>query len=351
MHGRTCAGTWVTGTGLDGAPREVYLYHVSDNAETMARHMRRPSCGRPRSIRWSRWSCSRRACGRARACSARKRSIAVPFLDRLRARGEQWHIEERVTARPLTKSNGSRGTTQSSFPSGSAMTRNLNDFRGQLPPKSLKLGRTLSDGRTMAQCPRCDAPIIQGDQYCGICGTTLQPTAPPGSAPPGSRFAGHTVTPHPPVGSPPAASAQPWGQPRLCLSSDQFTPSQPPRAKRSSGEWVAAFVGLIAVAALAVGAVVFLTRDSNDYPKEWDAQVAPIAARVAQLRGLSFDHPVEARVPVARRLREGSDGEPRRAEGPEGRDRAGDRRVPVGGTHRRRCRPRPRRSTTRRRPT
>jgi saccharopine dehydrogenase-like NADP-dependent oxidoreductase len=37
MHGRTCAGTWVTGTGKDGAPREVYLYHVADNDETMAR--------------------------------------------------------------------------------------------------------------------------------------------------------------------------------------------------------------------------------------------------------------------------------------------------------------------------
>jgi saccharopine dehydrogenase-like NADP-dependent oxidoreductase len=38
MHGRTCAGTWVTGTGRDGAPREVYLYHLSDNADTVARH-------------------------------------------------------------------------------------------------------------------------------------------------------------------------------------------------------------------------------------------------------------------------------------------------------------------------
>ncbi len=38
MHGRTCAGTWVTGTGIDGKPREVYLYHLSDNAETMAKH-------------------------------------------------------------------------------------------------------------------------------------------------------------------------------------------------------------------------------------------------------------------------------------------------------------------------
>src|ERR671916_2553344 len=27
MRGKTCAGTWVTGTGNDGKPREVYLYH------------------------------------------------------------------------------------------------------------------------------------------------------------------------------------------------------------------------------------------------------------------------------------------------------------------------------------
>jgi len=35
MRGSTCAGTWVTGAGLDGAPKEVYLYHLVDNAETM----------------------------------------------------------------------------------------------------------------------------------------------------------------------------------------------------------------------------------------------------------------------------------------------------------------------------
>jgi saccharopine dehydrogenase-like NADP-dependent oxidoreductase len=35
MTGRTCAGLWVTGIGTDGAPREVYLYHVSDNEWTM----------------------------------------------------------------------------------------------------------------------------------------------------------------------------------------------------------------------------------------------------------------------------------------------------------------------------
>ncbi len=42
IEGRTCAGTWVTGTGRgadggDTGPREVYLYHVVDNAESMGR--------------------------------------------------------------------------------------------------------------------------------------------------------------------------------------------------------------------------------------------------------------------------------------------------------------------------
>jgi saccharopine dehydrogenase-like NADP-dependent oxidoreductase len=35
MSGRTCAGTWVTGTGKDGRPRSTYLYHVVDNEWTM----------------------------------------------------------------------------------------------------------------------------------------------------------------------------------------------------------------------------------------------------------------------------------------------------------------------------
>ncbi len=38
MSGKTCAGTWVTGTGTDGNPREVYLYHVADNEWTMAEY-------------------------------------------------------------------------------------------------------------------------------------------------------------------------------------------------------------------------------------------------------------------------------------------------------------------------
>ncbi len=37
MRGRTCAGTYVTGTGKDGQPKATYLYHVVDNEETMRR--------------------------------------------------------------------------------------------------------------------------------------------------------------------------------------------------------------------------------------------------------------------------------------------------------------------------
>jgi saccharopine dehydrogenase (NAD+, L-lysine forming) len=35
MRGKTCAGTWVTGRDKAGEPRQVYLYHVVDNEQTM----------------------------------------------------------------------------------------------------------------------------------------------------------------------------------------------------------------------------------------------------------------------------------------------------------------------------
>ena len=38
MHGKTCAGTWVRGTGVDEQRREVYLYQVVDNEFSMAEY-------------------------------------------------------------------------------------------------------------------------------------------------------------------------------------------------------------------------------------------------------------------------------------------------------------------------
>jgi saccharopine dehydrogenase-like NADP-dependent oxidoreductase len=38
MTGKTCAGTLVTGIGMDGAPRKTYLYHVVDNEWSMGEY-------------------------------------------------------------------------------------------------------------------------------------------------------------------------------------------------------------------------------------------------------------------------------------------------------------------------
>jgi saccharopine dehydrogenase-like NADP-dependent oxidoreductase len=37
MHGKTCVGTWLKGM-KDGLPRQVYLYQVTDNGQSMARY-------------------------------------------------------------------------------------------------------------------------------------------------------------------------------------------------------------------------------------------------------------------------------------------------------------------------
>jgi saccharopine dehydrogenase-like NADP-dependent oxidoreductase len=95
MVGRTCAGTWVTGTGTDGRAREVYLYHVADNADTMARH-------RAQAVVWQ--TAINPVVALELLASGAWHGVGVlgpeafnpvPFLDRLRARGEEWHVEER----------------------------------------------------------------------------------------------------------------------------------------------------------------------------------------------------------------------------------------------------------------
>lgn len=96
MRGRTCAGTWVRGTGTDGASREVYLYHVSDNEETMAKHD-------SQAVVWQTAinpviALELLAAGTWKGVGVLGPEAfdPVPFLDRLRGRGEAWHVDERV---------------------------------------------------------------------------------------------------------------------------------------------------------------------------------------------------------------------------------------------------------------
>jgi saccharopine dehydrogenase (NAD+, L-lysine-forming) len=95
MHGRTCAGTWVVGTGIDGQPREVYLYHVSDNAETMARHGAQAVVWQTAINPVVALELLASGVWQGEGVLGPESFDAVPFLDRLRARGEEWKIEER----------------------------------------------------------------------------------------------------------------------------------------------------------------------------------------------------------------------------------------------------------------
>ncbi len=77
-------------------------------------------------------------------------------------------------------------------------------------------------------------------------------------------------------------------------------PVPPPLPSRPrTRPWLVA-IGLAVAVIIAVGGF-FVTRSdsktatSSSSPSAWDPQVAPIAAKVAALRGLSFDHPVPVR--------------------------------------------------------
>jgi saccharopine dehydrogenase-like NADP-dependent oxidoreductase len=98
MTGKTCAGTWVTGTGRDGDPREVYLYHVVDNEETWSRDG-------AQAVVWQ--TAINPAIALELLASGTWSGTGVlgpeafpadPFLELLTAYGSPWGIEERTPA-------------------------------------------------------------------------------------------------------------------------------------------------------------------------------------------------------------------------------------------------------------
>jgi saccharopine dehydrogenase-like NADP-dependent oxidoreductase len=98
MSGLTCAGTWVKGTGTNGAPREVYLYHVVDNAWSMSEFG-------SQSVVWQTamnpvialelidsgvWS--------GAGVLGPEALPADPFLELVNSHGAPWALEERIAA-------------------------------------------------------------------------------------------------------------------------------------------------------------------------------------------------------------------------------------------------------------
>jgi saccharopine dehydrogenase (NAD+, L-lysine forming) len=102
MTGLTCAGTWVTGTGKDGRPREVYLYHVVDNAQTMAEYGSQAVVWQTainpvvalELIDSGAWS--------GAGVLGPEALPARPFLDLLTEYGSPWACEEREPVQPST---------------------------------------------------------------------------------------------------------------------------------------------------------------------------------------------------------------------------------------------------------
>ncbi|WP_432522263.1 saccharopine dehydrogenase family protein [Kineococcus sp. SYSU DK006] len=99
MTGRTCAGLLVTGRGTDGAPREVYLHHLVDNAWSMERDGAQcvvwQTAVNPvvalELLAQGRWSGS--------GVMSPEQFDAVPFLDLLTtAHDAPWGLQERVPA-------------------------------------------------------------------------------------------------------------------------------------------------------------------------------------------------------------------------------------------------------------
>ncbi|MBU2664652.1 saccharopine dehydrogenase NADP-binding domain-containing protein [Actinoplanes bogorensis] len=95
MTGKTCAGTWVTGTGKDGNPREVYLYHLVDNEWSMREY------GAQAVV----WQTAVNPIVALELLAAGTWSGAgvlgpeafdpVPFLDKLVEYGSPWELQER----------------------------------------------------------------------------------------------------------------------------------------------------------------------------------------------------------------------------------------------------------------
>ena len=74
MRGKTCAGTYVTGTGKDGRPRATYLYHVLDNEHSMREWGHQAVVLQTALNPVVALELLATAAGRGRACSARRRS-------------------------------------------------------------------------------------------------------------------------------------------------------------------------------------------------------------------------------------------------------------------------------------
>lgn len=100
MHGVTCAGTWVTGTGIDGRPRDVFLYHAVDNAWSMAEYGHQAVVWQTALNPVVALELLDSGAWRGEGVLGPEAFDAVPFLDLLTDHGSPHGMEERTPSGP-----------------------------------------------------------------------------------------------------------------------------------------------------------------------------------------------------------------------------------------------------------
>jgi saccharopine dehydrogenase-like NADP-dependent oxidoreductase len=101
MHGKTCAGTWVTGRGKDGAPRAVYLYHVVDNGWSMAEYGSQAVVWQTAINPVAAFELLARGTWSGAGVLGPEAFDAVPFLDLLVEYGAPWGMREEAAPAPV----------------------------------------------------------------------------------------------------------------------------------------------------------------------------------------------------------------------------------------------------------
>ena len=101
MSGKTCAGSLVTGIGVDGSRRCTYLYHVVDNEWTMAKFGHQAVVWQTavnpvvalELLATKAWSGS--------GVLGPEAFDAVPYLDLLNEHGVAWAMQDRPIPTPI----------------------------------------------------------------------------------------------------------------------------------------------------------------------------------------------------------------------------------------------------------
>lgn len=97
MHGKTCAGTWVTGV-KDGQRREVYLYQVADNAECMQRWGCQAVVAQTAFAPVIGWDLIEHGQWKGTGVLGPEAFDAVPFMEKMREYGFPYGIREVIPA-------------------------------------------------------------------------------------------------------------------------------------------------------------------------------------------------------------------------------------------------------------